>query len=150
MDKITMLIADDEDQFRNFLMDVIKTVLPDKEITYLIAKNGKEAKLIFDERVDKGESLDIVITDFSMPEASGSEVIEHIINKKPLPVIVVSGVSEAAEHDFIHEGAVYFLPKPFELSAVKEVILQAIDLKILPEDISKALDAIEKLKDMDR
>ena len=42
-----------------------------------------------------------------MPEATGSDVIINIINKHPTPIVVMSAVPKAHDHDFIQEDAIY-------------------------------------------
>ncbi|MFC1492537.1 response regulator [candidate division KSB1 bacterium] len=148
MKSAVILLADDDQEFRDFMDDIIERIFPDKDIEVIHAATGKEAIDFYNKAIDEGTQLDIVITDYAMPGATGSDVIDTIIKNKPLPIIVVSAAQEAYSRDFIQEGAVYFLPKPFEIETVKQVITEALELKILPEDIKKAEEAIEKLKNL--
>ncbi|MCP4724571.1 MAG: response regulator [bacterium] len=148
MKSAVILLADDDQEFREFMDDIIERIFPDKDIKVIHAATGKEAIDIYLKAIDEDTQLDVVITDYAMPGATGSEVIDTIIKKKPLPIIVVSAAQEAYSKDFIQEGAVYFLPKPFEIETVKQVITEALELNILPEDIKKAEEAIEKLKNL--
>ena len=63
-----------------------------------------------------------------------------------MPIVVVSAFQEAVKHDFIQEGAIYFLKKPFNMSAAHNALHAAAALKINPQDIQKAVDAIERLR----
>ncbi len=148
MKSAVILLADDDQEFREFMDDIIDRIFPDKEIKIVHAATGKEAIDYYLNSIETNEQLDVVITDYAMPGATGSDVIDTIIKNKPLPIIVVSAAQEAYSRDFIQEGAVYFLPKPFEIETVKQVISEALELKILPEDIKKAEEAIEKLKNL--
>jgi YesN/AraC family two-component response regulator len=46
------------------------------------AATGKEAISIFEDRTNKKEFIDVVITDYAMPEATGSDVIDHVIKEE--------------------------------------------------------------------
>ncbi len=98
--------------------------------------------------LNSNDPIDVVITDYAMPEATGSDVIINIINKHPTPIVVVSAVPEAHDHDFIQEGAIYFLPKPFDIDTAKNVMDTAIAMKIDQGDIDKAIEAIDRLKSL--
>ena len=84
-----------------------------------------------------------------MPEKTGSHVIESIMKQHPVPIVVVSAFPEAQHRDFIREGAIYFLKKPFDVEAAKNALNAAAALKILPSDIQIAKEALERLKSLD-
>ena len=143
------LIADDDAQFRQLMEEILLKIYPEEEIVIRLAETGVEAISIFKSGLTEGNAVDLVITDYAMPEATGSEVIDYIIQKHPVPIVVVSAVAEAHSHDFIQEGAIYFLPKPFDIETAKNVINGALELKVNPDEIQKAKDAITRLKSMD-
>ena len=149
MNKKTFLVADDDDQFRLLMEEILIKIFTDEAIKVLHASNGTEAINIFEKYLNSNSPIDVVITDYAMPEATGSDVIISIINKKPTPIVVVSAVPEAHDHDFIQEGAIYFLPKPFDISTARNVMDAAIAMKIDQSDIDKATDAIDRLKSLD-
>jgi len=142
------MIVDDDPEFRNLMEDIIATIFPDDDVTIISAENGREAIELFDKSFENSTQIDFVITDFVMPEASGSDVIEHIMQSNPVPIVVVSAFPEALQHDFIQEGAIYFLRKPFNISAARNALNAAVALKILPNDIMKARDALDRLKNI--
>ena len=144
----TFLIADDDVQFSQLMEEILLKIYPGEEMEIRHAKTGVEAISIFKSCLKEGNPVDIVITDYAMPEATGSDVIDFIIHKHPVPIVVVSAVAEAHSHDFIQEGAIYFLPKPFDIETAKRVINRALELKVNPDEIQKAKDAIERLKSM--
>ena len=144
----SFLIADDDSQFRQLMEEILLKVYPDEEIIIHHAETGAEAISIFKSSLTEDKPVDIVITDYAMPEATGSEVIDFIIQKHPVPIVVVSAVAEAHSHDFIQEGAIYFLPKPFDIETAKNVIHGALELNVNPDEIQKAKDAITRLKSM--
>lgn len=143
------LIADDDPDFRELMQDIIHNVFSGDEITILQAGNGVEAIEQFEQSVDSGATVDIVITDFVMPEKTGSQVIEFIMQKHPVPIVVVSAFPEARHRDFLREGAIYFLKKPFDIASAKNALNAAVALKILPADIQIAREALERLKSLD-
>ncbi len=149
MNTKSFLIADDDEQFQHLLEDILVKIYSDDTVTVLHAATGTEAVSIFEDRTENKEFIDVVITDYAMPEATGSDVIDHVMKKNPTPVVVVSAVAEAWEHDFIQEGAIYFLPKPFDYATAKNVMDAATSLKIDHDDIKKASEAIERLKSLE-
>ena len=144
----SFLIADDDEQFRQLMEEILLKIFPDEDISVLHASTGTEAISVFESTLAEGNPIDVVITDYAMPEATGSDVIGHIIQKHPVPIIVVSAVPEAQTHDFINEGALYFMPKPFDIASAKKVINEALPLKVNPAEITKAREAIDRLKSL--
>jgi CheY-like chemotaxis protein len=148
METKTILIADDNEQFRQLMEEIILKIFPDMNVIIHHAETGTEAIAAFKQSITDGSPFDVVITDYSMPGATGSKVIEEVISMHPVPIIVVSAVPEAYKHDFIQEGAVYFLPKPFDIATAKKTMNAAFALKINPDDIRKAYEALEQLKSL--
>ena len=148
MGNITFLIADDEVEFRQLMEEMLIKIYAGEAITILHAATGAEAISEFERSLRAGKPVDVVITDYAMPEATGSDVIEYIVGKHPVPIVVVSGVEEAQTHDFIQEGAIYFLKKPFDIATAKNVLDTALALNIDPDNITKAEEAIERLKNL--
>ncbi|MCB9872949.1 MAG: response regulator [Planctomycetaceae bacterium] len=108
MPKPRILIADDDDQFRSLLTEVLRDrylVLP--------AVDGLEA-------IDKAEQIrpDAILLDLSMPECDGMEVLRRIRvcpRLESVPVIVVTGdcrretviqVIEAGANDYVLKQSV--------------------------------------------
>jgi len=142
-----ILIADDDQQFRELMTDIIHNLSPDEEPTIIYAENGKEAIELFDKsHAEDDKPIDVVICDFVMPEATGSDVIEHIMGTHPVPIVVVSAYQEALDHDVIQERAIYFLRKPFSIKAAHTSLNAAFALKIIPEDTIKAHEALDRLR----
>lgn len=107
MKKVKVLIVDDSAFMRNALTTLIAT---DPELQVIgTAKNGVEA-------IDKVFTLkpDIVTMDVEMPKMDGLEALRVIMDKSPLPVIMVSSMTtEGAQVtlDALDIGAVDFIPK---------------------------------------
>ena len=64
----------------------------------------------------KEKKFDVVVTDVSMPEMDGLELLAHIkSNHQFTDVIIITGYTDKASYaDVIKAGAVDFLKKPFE------------------------------------
>lgn len=81
----TILIVDDEP----LLCEIVAEALTPLFSKVCIAQNGKQAL-----EVMAKESVDIVLTDYNMPEMNGLELIDKIKASSPLiPVIMITGSS---------------------------------------------------------
>ena len=74
------------------------------------------------------ETYDVVLTDISMPELSGRELLKHIQQKHPTtPVIVISGLSnEGDAKELLDLGAFAYFAKPFKLEDIEAAVERAI------------------------
>ena len=132
--KTSLLIVEDNDDFRNFLINCLKD-------TYQVfdAPNGKEALEIL-----AHQSIQIIISDVMMPEMDGMELCRKIktdIRYSHIPVILLTART-ADEHELsgLKEGADDYITKPFNL----EILLLRIQ-KILKWTINNH----EKFKTID-
>ena len=106
-EKIKVLIVDDA----TFMVKAIREILEsDDEIEVVgTAKNGLEAlKLIKELRPD------VITLDVDMPVMDGLKTVRHIMIESPVPVVMLSSLSEHGDITFeaIRLGVVDFLPKP--------------------------------------
>ena len=110
--KLRILIVDDSMMYREVLAMGLSS---DSHIEVV----GKAVDP-FDAR-DKILSLrpDVIICDVEMPKMNGIEFIRRLLPQHPLPVIVISTVSEAV-FDAMNAGAVDFVTKP-EIQSAKSV-----------------------------
>lgn len=124
---VKVLIVDDSAFMRNALTSMLAS---DPEISIVgTARDGIEA-------IEKVVSLrpDVVTMDVEMPRMDGITALKHIMEKAPVPVIMVSSLAtEGAKVtlDALDLGAVDFIPKNLsELSVnivkIKEVLLDKI------------------------
>ena len=116
-----VLIADDDEDFRGF----IKEILEGKYMV-LEAGDGIEALEMF-----LSEKPDAVITDNIMPRMTGANLIKciHTISDKcPCPVVLMSGKVEAECFENNHENN--FLKKPFTFEQLSEVLENAFEKRI--------------------
>jgi two-component system, NtrC family, response regulator PilR len=118
----TILIVDDERD----LVDAYMRLLERAGHRCLGAFDASEAIQLID-----AESFDLVITDLSLPDTSGIEVVRHIRSKsKDTPVIVMSGHNTPELNEAAHAaGASMSLLKPVSIAVLRRVIAEALGSK---------------------
>ncbi len=110
-----ILVVDDEPIIRDFLHEALSM----KGYTVILADDGYEALDVL-----KRSPIAVVITDMRMPRMSGLALLKKIKKLSPdVPVVVITAhgtVGGAVET--MKYGASDYLPKPFSVSKVHEVI----------------------------
>ncbi|UVF21166.1 response regulator [Microvirga terrae] len=117
----TILLVEDEDPVRA----VNARALSARGYTVLEAASGIEALEIIQER---GAPVDLVVSDVVMPEMDGPTLLGELRKLYPdLKVIFVSGYAEEAFRKNLPEGEEFnFLPKPFSLRQLVEIVKQVV------------------------
>ncbi len=84
-----------------------------------------------EEILAQANEVDCVVTDVSMPEASGLDLLKMIRKKSPeIPVVVMTAYSSVPQAvDAMQRGAFKYLVKPFENSEMTGVVKKAISKK---------------------
>ena len=124
--KIKVLVVDDNVG----LVGLIKEYFKDSKDIEIIstASNGEEVVDIF-ERGDL--DFDLILLDLIMPKKDGISVLhymkEHKINKKV--IVMTSYNEEETIRDVSEYGVRYYCLKPFDLSDLKNKIIQTISNK---------------------
>jgi len=95
-----------------------------KEVLYYT--NGKEGLNSYKSNKEK---IDLIITDISMPQMNGLDMVNEIKKIHPdVPVVIMSAHSDT---DFflkaIDLGVEFFLVKPLDISQVREVLFKVMD-----------------------
>ena len=118
----TILLVEDEDPVRA----VNARALTARGYTVLEAASGVEALEVIRER---GAPVDLVVSDVVMPEMDGPTLLRELRKLYPdLKVIFVSGYAEDAFRKNLPEGEEFnFLPKPFSLRQLVEIVKQVIE-----------------------
>ncbi len=119
MNKLRVIIADDERPARAFL----KTILDGFEDVETVgeAENGAEAIEII-----KKTKPDLALLDLQMPEVSGLEVVK-LLSKSQLPLVAfVTAYDEFAVQAF-ELNAVDYLLKPIEKARLRETLNRALE-----------------------
>lgn len=118
-DKVkSILVVDDEEIMRDFLVDV----LDDYSVT--TASDGDEAIALM-----RKERYDLIITDLKMPRVSGEEVVRQAVEiDANYKVIVISGYSTLfTVAQSIENGACAFLSKPFSIQQLRAEVTRTLE-----------------------
>ena len=106
MEKIKILVVDDESRMRKLINDFLSR----KGYEVIEASDGQEALDIFYEDKD----INLIICDVMMPKIDGWEVLSEIREYSKVPIIMLTAKSE--EHDELSGfdlGADEYITKPF-------------------------------------
>jgi DNA-binding NtrC family response regulator len=114
--RVSILIADDEDDIRNLLSQFLST----RGYAVSFATNGHEAVLA----VEKNPAVQIVLLDVSMPLMGGMEALSHIMAFDPHPsVIMMTAVADREiARQAMKTGAFDYILKPFDFAAIEASI----------------------------
>lgn len=125
-EEISILIVDDEEPIRRLLSSYLSD-----NYTCVTANSAEEAK-----RLLNASSFNLVLTDITMPGASGIELCEYINAAHPdtLVVIVSAKVNEPDLNGITRCQAVDFIAKPFDLSQVLKAVKNALLKQAEPDD----------------
>ncbi len=117
--KKSVLIVDDEEIIRNFLLEVLG-----EKYDVSLASDGDEAI----EQIKK-RRFDLIITDLKMPRVPGEEVVKFAQQQDPTSrVIVISGFSSLyMVSQSINNGACAFLSKPFTIKKLMQTVTNAVN-----------------------
>jgi two-component system, chemotaxis family, chemotaxis protein CheY len=112
-----ILIVDDSTPMRAVIKKVIKA--SGFDIGELLeAGNGKAALQVLD-----AHWLDLVLTDYNMPDMNGLELLKAMKQNDSLadiPVVIVTTEgSDPRVEEFLHQGAAAYIKKPFTPEQIK-------------------------------
>lgn len=134
---LSVLIAEDEEMTLGILTRLISSYV--KKVYK--AKDGKEALKIFN-----NNEVDLLITDYWMPEKDGLELIKEIKRDNPdLPVILLTAHSDGINVvDAVNFGISRFLTKPVDFDNLQNAIEYSIQNIII-----KRLELANKQKEIE-
>lgn len=117
-----ILLIDDEEE----LIDVDKRMLERLGYQVDTATSGAEAIERFEEKPDQ---YDLVITDMTMPQMTGSELAKVLLRIRPtIPIILCTGFSEKISRKKAKEiGIREYVMKPFTVLKMAETITRALE-----------------------
>jgi DNA-binding NtrC family response regulator len=119
MDRIAVLVVDDEEQVRTFLAELLGS----SGYQVRCASSGSQALEML-----SGGSFDVVLLDVMMPEMSGLEVLRRYrASGGGAPVIVLSALSGAEDAmRAMKMGASDYLSKPFSNDELEDAMSRAL------------------------
>ncbi len=145
-DKMNFLIVDDMDNMRRSIRAMLKLINYGKN--HYEAVNGREAWHFIEKQV---YPIDFIISDYSMPEMSGTDLLNKLRGSKKwrdIPFLMITAnanievVAEAAEHEV--DG---YLTKPFVTGSleqkINELLAMASDPSPFAIHIKTARDLLE-------
>ncbi|HID40300.1 MAG TPA: response regulator, partial [Calditrichaeota bacterium] len=118
MSDFNILLIDDEPA----QITSIKSFLKRRDYSVLTANSGSEGMAIIREG-----NIDLVFTDFRMPDMNGLEVVKAANDFNPeLPVVVVTAFSDTEDAvKVMKEGAFDYLSKPVNLDELEALVKKA-------------------------
>ena len=125
--KVTVFIADDDEDDRDIFMEVITDVVPHADVT--VAKNGIELMGLLSAAT---AIPDVIFLDLNMPLMNGQECLDKIRANgklKNIPIIIYS-TSNSREHidETFKKGATFYFPKPTSFKDLKQMISKLFKL----------------------
>ncbi len=141
---MTVLVAEDSALTRSILTNILEG----EGINTIVASDGQEA---LDILKAQEQNIDLVMTDFMMPEMNGDELCNRIrieLGNKTLPVIFLSALSETSSVLKIFKaGASDYIVKPF----AKEELLARIRVHLESRLLNKKLfEQVHQLKRLNK
>ncbi|HSB09184.1 MAG TPA: HD domain-containing phosphohydrolase [Blastocatellia bacterium] len=134
--RASILIVDDDDIIRGLLSAFLE---PSQWC--VTASSAEEAM-----RLLETESFNLVLTDITMPGASGLEICRHVQQTCPRTVVVMISAMTDIEYavEALREGAFDYIPKPFQLEQVKFSVERALRYQQALEDKRRYEQALEE------
>jgi two-component system chemotaxis response regulator CheY len=122
LDELRVLVVDDSPMARKYIRRVLENL---GARHFVEAANGVEAAAEMEESI-----VDLVVTDYNMPEMDGKALIEHIRGKswqKSVPILMVTSETDQGRLAAVHNlGVVGVCDKPFEPATVKGLLRQLL------------------------
>ncbi len=124
MNNLSILIIDDEET----QVESLKRFLGKRGHTIYTATRGKQGVEIVEHN-----QIDLVISDYRMPEMNGLEVLQAIKYLNPqIDVVIVTAYGNVEEAvDIMKSGAYDYLTKPIELDELENMIKRIAEKKLL-------------------
>ena len=120
-----VLIVDDEEPLLLSIDDGLSTYK--KYFTLLTATNGMDAVKL----LKANASIDLVITDLSMPKMDGFELLTYIIRNFPhIPVILMTAYGTPKIEMIAKTMGIFsYLEKPLDINVIADTIFEALGIK---------------------
>lgn len=130
---LCVLVIDDESQ----LLDVFELMLKALGHVCITCGDAKEAMVVIRENATR---LDVIITDYSMPELSGLDILDYCRREAPgVAVFLSTGYSEGQMKDqALGLGAFDVLHKPMNLARLAEALNAVIHGRAVESSADRA------------
>ena len=140
MTDFNILLIDDEPA----QITSIKAFLKRRNYSVLTANSGIE-----DMKIIESKKVDLVLSDFRMPDMNGLEVVKAVKSYNPeIPIVVSTAFSDTEDAvKVMKEGAFDYLSKPIDLDELEMLIKKVIELSYLKSENKLLKDQLrEKFK----
>ncbi len=138
---VNILIVDDSLPMRSVIKKTIKAS-GYAAANFVEAADGEEAI-----KALGNDWLDIVITDYNMPNMNGLELIKEMQKNdafKSVPVVVVTTEgSQSKVEEFISSGASGYIKKPFTPEAIREKLTEILGEMEYDDDFEDSDDGCD-------
>ncbi|MBP9218397.1 MAG: response regulator [Sterolibacterium sp.] len=123
LEELTVLLVDDSTTSRNYVRHVFENV---GLKNFIEAENGLEAARIMEETL-----VDLVVTDFNMPEMDGGALVEHIRHKSwqnSVPILMITSEQNRSRLAGLGDLGVFAIcDKPFEPEIIKPLLARLLE-----------------------
>lgn len=126
--KRVILCVDDEEIIVRSLRDQIRSIFDD-EFDIEVALNAEEGLEIYDELVEDGIQIPLVISDFVMPKMNGDVFLKHIYSRsqKTLKILLTGQATMEGVVNSINDAKLYrYIAKPWEKEDLRLAITEAV------------------------
>jgi two-component system response regulator AtoC len=129
-----ILVVDDESS----VLFMLREVLEERGHHVLCTSSAVQAAAMSD--AGQLEDVELVLSDFAMPELDGLGLLAHLQRHNPeLPLVLLTARgSERLAARAIHAGAFDYLPKPFELEELERIVSRALETGWLRREARRA------------
>ena len=139
---VKILVCDDDPAFRK----LVRTYLRSADMDFVLKEAGQKGEIR--DALDKG-GIDLVLMDILMPEKSGIEWLDEIVEKRIAPVVMLTGFgSEEIAVQSIHEGAIDYIPKERltrdKLLSTIKITLETWKRKLAEEEKRRLMEELEE------
>ncbi|TCJ15015.1 response regulator [Parasulfuritortus cantonensis] len=121
LDELRILVVDDSPMARRYIRHVLENL---GARHFIEAGGGAEAAALLAEH-----AVDLVVTDYNMPEMDGKALIEYVRAgwQKSVPILMVTSETDQGRLAAVHNlGVVGVCDKPFEPATVKALLRQLL------------------------
>jgi two-component system response regulator PilR (NtrC family) len=134
-------VAEDEKSMRDLLALMLRKEGYDVDT----AESGPSAL----DRLNGNESFDLMISDISMPEMTGLELLRLTRESSPSTSVILMTAygSKETAIEALNAGAAYYVEKPFDLDEMKAVVGKTIEQKRLRQENRDLRDQNRGLRD---
>ena len=137
MSEETILVIDDEQIQREALAGHLRK----QGYHILSAENGTAGLALF-----RGNTVDLVLTDYRMPDMDGMGVLHQVRQLNPdVEVVVMTAYSTVGGAvEAMREGACHYLEKPIDLDALDQVVQSALEHRHLVSENELLKEQLEQ------